>query len=153
MPTPLVTDVGEEYIFSNDPNGDTLTVLLYNESTDTIQESDDLSALTSEPDTADSYDRQSSTVSTSQLSGSGGGDFGFTNDSTVTFTLDTNDETIDAVGFVTNFQSSVAGDGSATDHLIAVEALQTEYNLAEFSELQIEYAAGRLELVVTGTPP
>ena len=149
----LTTDLGEEYLVGRDPNGDTLTALLFYDATDDIQEGDDLAAITTEPDTADDYARQSSPVTTAQLSGSGNGDFGFSNDNTLTFTLDSNDETIDAVGFVANFQSSIAGDGSPTDHLIAVENLAIEYPLAELPELTIEYASGRLELVVTGTAP
>jgi len=153
MVTGLTTDLGEEYLVDNQPDGDTLTLILFSDAADNLQETDDLADLTSEPDAANSYARQTSTVSTGQLSGSGAGDFGLSNDATVTFTLDTNTETIDAVGFVATFQSSVEGDVSATEHLIGADELAVEYPLAEFNELTIEYQAGRLEHVVTGTAP
>lgn len=149
MAVPISTDIGEEYVWTGQADGDTITLLLFNDATDALAESDDLAAITSEPDDANDYARQSVTVSTSQLTGSGGGDFGFSNDATVTFTLGTNTETIDAVGYVANFTSSVAGDGSPTDHLIAADALNQSYDLSQFDSFELSYEAGDLEHVAT----
>lgn len=149
MATPITTDTGEEYVWTGQADGDTITLILFNDATDGLAESDDLAAVTTEPDTADDYARQTTTISTSQLAGSGGGDFGFSNDASVTFTLGTNSETIDAVGYVANFTSSVAGDGSATDHLIAADALNQSYDLSQFDSFELTYEAGDLEHVAT----
>lgn len=144
MPTELTTDIGEEYFVDQQPNGDTITFLLYDDSTDTLGETDDLAAITSEPDNANDYARQSDTVTTGQLSGSGNGDYGFDNDNQVQFNVDNNTETVDAVGFIANFTSSVAGDGSATDHLIAADDLDAgTTDLTDIST--VTWSAGDLE--------
>lgn len=147
--TQLTTDIGEEYIVDEQPDGDTITFLLFDDSTDEIGEEDDLADVTTEPDTAADYERQSSPVSTAQLAGSGGGDYGYANDDTVTFVVSDNDETVDAVGYVATFESSVAGDSAPEDHLIGVDGLSTSLELTDFDE--IEYAPGDLEHVATGT--
>lgn len=151
MATPLTTDIGEEYLLTVSQGGDTIKFLLYDESTDTITETDDLAAITTEPDNTNSYARQSSLVSTAQLTGSGGSDFGYSNDSQISFDTSTNTETgIDAIGYIANFTSQVAGDASATDHLIAVDALSTSYDLNNQSS--IDFNAGGIEHVITGSP-
>lgn len=144
MTAPLTTDIGEEYLESGLSDGDTITFLLYNDDTDNVQETEDVADITSELDNTNSYARQSSTVSTSQLSGSGNGDWGYKTDSQIVFDLSTNTETFDAIGYIANFDSTVAGDGgTATDHLIAVDTLSATYDASDRDE--ITFNAGDIE--------
>jgi len=130
----LLTNIGEEYYTENNVNGETVTVGLYNDSTDSLGETDDLSALTTEP-TGSNYARQTSTVTTKQISG----DFGFDNDSQLSFDTSDSSQTVDAAFVVVNFQSdSVAGDGSATDHLVAAGDLSQSRDLSSIDTLNID---------------
>ena len=147
--TQLTTDIGEEYLIDEEQDGDTVTFLLFDNDTDSIGEEDDLADITTEPDDAEDYDRQSSSVSTAQLAGSGGGDYGYQTDADVVFSVSDNTETVDAIGFVATFESSVAGDSSPEDHLIGVDELASSLDLTDFDE--IEYEAGDLEHVVSGS--
>lgn len=143
----IVTDIGKEYIVDEQPDTDTLDVLLYDETTDTITEGDDLAAITSEPSTANDYARQTGVaISTSQIVGT---DYGFDNDNEVQFLVGTNTETVDAVGFIANFTSSVAGDGSATDHLIAAMNMSQDRDLSNYDT--ITFDPGDLEAYI-GNP-
>lgn len=138
----LLTNIGEEWYTETNVNGATVIVLLYNDSTDAISDGDDLAAITTEP-SGSAYSRQSSTVTTLQI----GSDFGFDNDNTLTFDTSDSTQTVDAAGFVVNFQSdSVAGDGSAQDHLVAAADLSQSRDLSSVDTLEI--AAGDLELTV-----
>ena len=137
----LTTDIGEEFIVDQLPDGTTITWTLYNDATDTITETDDLSAITTEPAGAD-YARQSSTVTTSQLSGN----YGFDNDNLISFDPGESTQTVDHVAFIANFASTVAGDGgTATDHLIGVEPLPQSYDLSGYSSSEpFEFPSGNL---------
>lgn len=150
MTAPLTTDIGEEYLLTSYADGDSITFLLYDESTDNIQESDDLSGITTELDSTNSYARESSTVSSTQLAGGGNGDYGYDTDSPVEFDLSTNTETFDAIGYIATFDSSVAGDGgTATDHLIAVDTLSATYDASNRDT--ITFQAENIEHTISGT--
>jgi hypothetical protein len=138
----LLTNIGEEYVIETNTNGATVKVALYNNSTDSISDSDDLSAITTEPG-GGAYARQSSTVTTQQI----GSDFGFDNDSKISFDTSNSSNTVDHAAFIVNFQSdSVAGDGSANDHLIGVAALSQSRDLSQIDT--VEVAAGDLEVTI-----
>lgn len=138
----LLTNIGEEWYTENNVNGATVTVGLYNDTTDALGDTSTLASITTEPAGA-SYARQSSLVSTLQISG----DFGFDNDSTLTFDTSDSSQTVDAAFFVVNFQSdSVAGDTTNQDHLVAAGDLSQSRNLSDIDTLEI--AAGDLELTV-----
>lgn len=129
----LLTNIGEEYIVENNADGATVTVGLYNDSTDTLGETSTLSDITTEPSGA-AYARQSSTVTTEQISG----DFGFDNDSQLSFDTSDSSQTVDAFFVVINFTSdTVAGDGSATDHLIGAGDLTQSRDLSSIDTLDI----------------
>jgi len=129
----ILTDLGEEYVMETNTNGVTLSVGLYNDSTDAISDSDDLAALTTEP-AGSNYARQSDTFATASLSG----DYGFDNDSLITFDTSDSSQTVDAYFIVANFDSDVAGDGgTASDHLIATGALSQSRNLSDIDTLEI----------------
>lgn len=142
MPS-FVTNVGEEWIAENNINGVTLTLTVYNDSTDSLTESDNLAAISTEPVGA-SFARQSDSVTTLVISG----DFGFDNDSQITFDTSDSSQTVDTGAYIVNFQSdTVAGDGSPSDNLVAVASLPQSYDLSSLDELQV--AAGDLELTIT----
>jgi len=139
----LLTNVGEEYIVENDANGETVKVALYDNSTDSISDPDDLSAVTTEP-AGGAYARQSSPVTTRQI----GSDFGFDNDSKIAFDTSDSSTTVDHAAFIVTFQSdSVAGDSSATDHLIGVAELSQSRDLSQIDT--VEVAAGDLEVTIS----
>jgi hypothetical protein len=138
----LVTNVGKEYVFDVDQDTDSITLLLYSDATDALTESDDLSAITTEPDTAQTYARQTSAIQTKSINTN----FGFDNETDFVFDVSGNSENVDAAGLVANFASSVAGDGgTATDHLIAAAFLTQTRDLSEFDTLTV--VAGDLTFV------
>lgn len=145
---PLTTDIGEEWLMEVAQDGASVTFLLYNDSTDTITETDDVGAITTEP-TSGNYARQTDTVTTEQLTGTGGGDWGYDNDADVVFDVTNTTETVDAVGYLATFTSTVAGDSGDTEHLIAVDTLSETRDLSNYDE--IEFPAGDLEHAITGT--
>jgi len=138
----LVTNVGKEYVFDVDQDTDSIELLLYSDATDSLTESDDLSAITTEPDTAQTYARQSSAIQTKSINTN----FGFDNEADFVFDVSGNSENVDAAGLVANFDSSVAGDGGTpTDHLIAAAFLTQTRDLSEFDTLTV--VAGDLTFV------
>jgi hypothetical protein len=138
-----LTNVGEEYVVENNTNGATVKIALYNNSTDSLSESSTLGSITTEP-TGGSYARQSSTVTTLQI----GSDFGFDNDSQLSFDVSDSSQTVDHAAVIVNFQSdTVAGDGSANDNLIGYAALSQSRDLSQIDTLNIP--AGDLELTLT----
>ena len=139
----LLTNVGEEYVIENNANGETVKVALYDQSTDSISDPDDVASITTEP-SGGAYARQSSPVTTRQI----GSDFGFDNDSKISFDTSDSSTTVDHAAFIVNFQSdSVSGDSSATDHLIGVAELSQSRDLSQIDT--VEVAAGDLEVTVS----
>jgi len=129
----LITNVGEGYLYENNADGETVKVGLYEDATDALGESDNVSAVTTEP-AGSAYSRQSATVTT-RLSG---GEFGIDTDSQLSFDVSDSNATVDAAFVVVNFQSdSVAGDGSATDNLIAAGDLSQSRDLSSIDTLNI----------------
>jgi len=140
----LLTNIGEEYMIDESPNGSTHTIGLYNDGTDSLGETSTLSGITTEPSNSN-YARQSSTVSTTQLSG----DYGWQTDSKVSFDFSdqTASESIDTAFGVVSFASTVAGDGgAATNHLYANPALSTPRDIGSIDTLEI--AAGDFQVTV-----
>lgn len=144
MTQDILSDVGEEYLVETNVNGDSHDHLLYLDSGgDNLSETDNLAAISTEP-TNSNYARQTSTVTTAQLSG----DYGWDNDSSLSwdFSDQTSSQTVDTGGIVANFQSSVAGDGSASDNLIGNPALSQDRDIGSIDSLDV--AAGGLEVTV-----
>jgi hypothetical protein len=128
----ILTDLGEEYVLETALNGVTLTVGLYNDSTDAISDTDDLTAITTEPAGA-SYARQSDTFSLTDSSG----DWQLDNDTKLTFDTSDSSQTVDSYFIVANFQADDTGDGSATDHLICTGALPQSRDLSNVSTYEL----------------
>lgn len=138
----LLTNIGEEWYTETNVDGVTVTVGLYEDATDTLGETSTLSDLSTEP-TGTSYSTQTSAVTTTQISG----DFGFDNDSKLSFDTSDSSQNVDAAYVQVNFQSdTVSGDTSATDHLIAAGDLSQSRDLSQIDTLDI--AAGDLEITI-----
>ena len=136
----VITNVGEEYLYENNADGETVQVGLYEDATDSLGENDNIGSVTTEP-TGSSYSRQSDTVTT-RLSG---GEYGFDNDSKISFDVSDSNASVDAAFVVVNFQSdAVAGDGSSTDNLIAAGDLSQTRDLSSVDTLNIP--AGELNI-------
>lgn len=144
MTLDLLMQVGGEWVMENNTSGATVTVGLYLDATDALTETDNLSAVTTEPSNTN-YARQSSTVTTSLLSGS----YGFNNDSQLSFDFSdqSSSQDVDGALDIVNFQSdTVAGDGSASDNLIGNPALSQTRDIGSIDTLDIP--AGDLSLTV-----
>lgn len=132
----IVTDLGEEFTFETDYQGSSvsLDVGLYNDGTDSISDSNDLSDITTEPGNSN-YARQSDTFNPSDLSG----DWGVDNDNKLTFDFSdqSTSETVDSWFLVANFQADDTGDGSANDHLIATGGLSQSRDIGSIDTLEI----------------
>jgi hypothetical protein len=138
----LLTDIGEEFVAENNLDGTNITVGLYKDATDQLGDGSTLSDITTEP-TGGSYARQSTATTSAQISG----DFGIDTDNGITFDTSDSSQTVDAAFIVVNFQSdTVAGDGSATDHLIAAGDLSQSRDLSSVSTVEIP--AGDLDITI-----
>lgn len=122
----LTTDYGEQWWADNALNGLTITVGLYNQTTDGLGEASDLSDITSEPDGA-SYARQTDTVTTTSF---GDGTYGYDNDSTITFDTSDSSNTVD--------HAFIAATVAGSTHLVAIAPLNDTRDLSNFSEITIE---------------
>lgn len=116
-------NTGEEFkqksIYRQDTIGTrpaTILVGLYNDATDALTEASDIGDITSEPTTGN-YARQSLSLDSTDLAiNTSSGDTVI--DGSVTFDAADTGETIDSFFVIVNFQSSIAGDSSASDHLL-----------------------------------
>jgi hypothetical protein len=129
----VITDVGEEFFYETNTDGQTVDVGLYDDSTDALGEADNLAAITTEP-SGSSYTRQTDTVTTGLFSG----EFGIDNDTELSFDVSDSTRSVDALFIVANFQSdSVAGDASSTDNLIAAGDLSQTRDLSSIDTLTV----------------
>lgn len=118
-------DVGEEFkqksIYRQDLIGSrstSLTVGLYNDSTDSLSESDDIAAITTEPTTGN-YSRQTLSLDSGDLTLSQDGSSDLQTEGTVTFDVSDTGETVDGFFVIVSFQSDVVNaEGSANDHIL-----------------------------------
>jgi len=138
----VLTNIGEEYVAKNNLDGASLTVGLYNDSTDTAGETTDLADLTTEPSGA-AYARQTDTFAVTQ---NGSSNAQADNDNQVTYDTSDSSQTVDAYFIVANFQSSFAGDGAATDHIIAIGSLSQSRDLSQIDTLNL--AAGSVGIAL-----
>ena len=138
-------DTGEEWkqkaIFRQDliaSRDTTLTVGLYNDSTDALSDSSDIGDITSEP-ASGNYARQSVTLDSSDISLSLDGSNNIQASGSVTFDLLDTGETVDGYFILVTFQSDIVNNESTeNDHLLA-SATFGERDLSEFSELTVNF--------------
>lgn len=141
----LTTQYGEEYVFTTNTDGASLTVGVYNDGTDTIGDTDDISSITTEPGNTN-YSRQSDTFSVENPAGS---DVVLNNDSQLTFDFSdqTASETVDSYFVVVSFTSDVvAGEGTASTHLLFTGALDQGRDIGSIDTLNISAGGVELEL-------
>jgi hypothetical protein len=130
---PILTDLGEEWLIRNNLDGATVSVGLYNDATDSISDSDDLSEINTEPSDGN-YSRISNvSVSASDISG----DWGIDNDNVVSFNVSLTTGTVDSYFFVANFQANDTGDSSPQDHLVLTGSLSQSYELSNVDTLEV----------------
>lgn len=121
----LTTDWGEQWWADNALNGVTITVGLFNQTTDGLGETSDTGDITSKPNGA-SYSDQTDTVTTKDLSGN----YGYENDSTITFDTSDSTNTVD--------HAFIAATVAGSTHLVAIAPLNDSRDLNDFSEITIE---------------
>lgn len=139
----LLTDIGEEWYSEENVDGASVTVGLYlDNGGDALGDGSTLADISTEP-TGGSYARQTSTTATAQISGN----FGIDNDTQLSFDTSDSTQTVDAAFIIVNFQSdTVAGDGAATDHLVAAGDLSQERDLSSVTTLNVN--AGELSVTI-----
>jgi hypothetical protein len=129
----VLTDLGEEWTLKNNADGASLTVGLYNDSTDSISDANDIADITTEPSDGN-YARQTGVAfSARDVSG----DWQMDNDSQVSFDVTSTTGTVDSYFIIANFQADDTGDGASTDHLIVTGALSQSYDLSNIDTLNI----------------
>jgi hypothetical protein len=142
MTQDIITLFGQEYDIKNGLDGATVDIGLYNDSTDNVQPSDDLSAITTEPSNTN-YGRNGLSLSAFRASSNWGAN------NNASFDFDFSDQTVseevDSAFLVITFQSEESGDGSQNDHLIATSALTQTRDIGSIDFL--EFDAGDVELI------
>jgi len=132
MTQDILVNLGEEELVKNGFDGDTLTVGVYNDSTDNLGDTNTVADITTEP-TNSNYNPQTSVFSAVQISG----DWGVDNDSQLSFDFSdqTSSETVD-----TFYVSDGAGN------LYATVAMTQDRDIGSIDSLDV--AAGDLEITV-----
>jgi hypothetical protein len=128
----VLTNFGEEWIQRNawgDLDSTEVEVLLYNDGTDNIQETDDIGAITSEL-TGSSYARQTvqvpSGINFQVVSGAVQVDF----DGIAPDLSDDTGEVFDATAIIDDFQATqFANDSSPTEHLLATHVFPQSFQV------------------------
>lgn len=128
-------DTGEEfildYVFTDGATRPaSVDIGLYNDSTDNLADSDDVSAITTEP-SGGSYARQSASFPGDFTNSDDGSDWQ-TVVANQTFDTSDSSQSIDSWFIVINFDSDDAGDGgTASDHLLVTGNFNQTYDLSQ----------------------
>lgn len=128
----ILTDLGEEYTLETALEGVSLTVGLYDDSTDSIGDTDDVDDITSEPSDGN-YSRQSMTGTLTDTDG----DWQIENDGELTFDVTDTTGTVDSYFIIANFQADDTSDTEDEDHLVATGALSQSRDLSQIDTLTI----------------
>lgn len=129
----ILTDLGEEWALKNNLDNASVTVGLYDDSTDTIVDANDLADITTEPSDGN-YSRQSANLSASDNSA---GDWKVDNDSQLSFDVTGTTGTVDSYFIVVNFQADDTSDSAANDHLVVTGALSQSRDLSQIDTLDL----------------
>lgn len=125
-------DTGEEFILDvlfdeSVAKPASVTVGLFNDSTDTLTDSSDVSAITTEP-TGSNYARQTISFGSNWTNSDVSGDWQTIMDD-VTFNTSDSSQQVDSYFVVVNFTSDDKGDSGANDHLFFTGSLDQSYDL------------------------
>lgn len=145
-----LSQYGEEYVFTNNVDGATLNVGVYDDASngatgDAIGDADDISAITTEPGNGN-YSRQSVGYTVENPTGS---DVVANNDAQVTFDFSdtTADQDVDSYFVEVSFTSDVvAGETAGSTHLLFTGSLEQTRNIGSIDTLNI--SAGGAELAL-----
>ena len=129
----ILTDLGEEYTLETALEGVSITIGLYDDSTDAIGDTNDIADITTEPSDGN-YARQTDTLTLVDESG----DWAAETSSQVSFDVTSTTGTVDSYFVVVNFTADDTGDGGATDHLACTGALSQSYDLSNVDTLNID---------------
>ncbi|MFT4921723.1 MAG: hypothetical protein ACI8XM_000929 [Haloarculaceae archaeon] len=135
-------DTGEEFIQKTAFRQDLVTrpvgidILLYQDSTDSLDDSDDVDAISTEPETGN-YTRVTAALDSTDIDiRVQEGDIDAR--PTVTFDVTDTTESVDAYAAVIEFQSEIAGDDAASQHLLASAPLdEGTVDLGPKNDLQV----------------
>jgi hypothetical protein len=128
-----LTNLGEEYNVKNDWRGTDVTLLLYNDSSDSLDDTNDLSDVTTEP-TDGNYTRQTLTIDSAAVKKING-DWGWELSTTFDVTDTTGD--VDSTGGIVTFQAKETGDSTVNDHLIVAGFLSQTRTLSNYDNLKV----------------
>jgi len=144
--TTQLHDTGEEFIMDAVFRSDTLTkpnsvtVGLFNDSTDALSDGSDVSGITTEP-TGSAYARQSASLDTTDFTNSDSGGDWQTTITDQTFDTSDSSQDVDAYFIVVNFAAEDTSDaGTATDHLFWTGQLDQTYDLNSVDSLTLSGA-------------
>ncbi|ELY49878.1 hypothetical protein [Natronorubrum bangense] len=129
---------GEEFIlkeaFGSGSGATTFSVGLYDYTGNVLSDSDDVSAITSEP-SGSGYARQSATRDSNFTFSLSGGDWQTVIDDLV---YDTDDSTESVDGYFVTATFTADGDGSATEHLLFSGQLDQTYDLGSVTTFTMQ---------------
>ena len=144
-----LTNVGEEWAQKQIIEQHSIAswdIGLYNDATDAITDSEDITDITTEPDTADDYARKTVTVPADvTITGSTAVQFEI-NDQT--WSVGTNTGTVDYWFIVVSFTSDVANGNSESGdnpHLVITGALSSSNDLTDIDNLTVQDIGGTLD--------
>lgn len=141
----LLTALGEEYVYTTDVDGVTLTVGLYNDSVDSIDDGTDYPDISTEPSNSN-YSAVDDTFSVRNPTGT---DITLSNDSDISFDFSdqTSSHNVDSYYVSVSFQSTVyLSDGSPTEHLVWTGPLAQTRDIGSIDTINIDATNIELEL-------
>ncbi len=112
-------------------------VLLYNDSTDSITEVENIGDITTEP-SGEAYARQSVNIDSSSvtLTEDGSNNYEVTLNQ-VTFDTSNSSQTVDGYGIIANFDATDSTGGNNGDNLIITGSLSQSYDLSNVDTLNV----------------
>lgn len=105
-----------------------ITILLYNQSTDQVTDSGNLSSIATEP-TGSQYSRQTVSLDSSDITIADNGDIE-AQLKDLTFTVADSTQTVDAYGVIASYDATLLSQGNNGDNLIAYSQLQSTIDLS-----------------------
>lgn len=136
----MLTNFGEEWetkiLYGGLSKATSIEIGLFYDATDTLGDTDDLAAITTEP-AGSFYERQTLTIGTDFTPADFSGNYG-TRIADKLFDISDSSQDIDSYFLVASFQAD--GESSANDHLIAVGTLDQTYDLSQITEFKVSDA-------------
>ncbi len=138
----VLTDLGEEWTLETALEGASVTIGLYDDSTDAIGDTQDVGDITTEPSDGN-YARQSATLTLVDESG----DWAAETDAQVSFDVTDTTGTVDSYFILATFTADDTGDSGDNTHLVATGALGQSRDLSQLDTLNL--AAGSVGVKIT----